>query len=192
MKEAVATVEDLARAGQGDLPALRRLRDYWFQVATGDVANPLLPKDEAIPQLELLAHLAAAGSGDVDDQVVLLAAYQVRIRMLERNVEASEGLAREAVEAKDAVALERWSASVVEFNDRLGSYRADMKRMMAAVLHDGEAEGAAMLVGALTLQADNGDERALGMLQCVMDSVTPARASAIKAEVLRIEGATVQ
>lgn len=187
----MATAEDVGLAGRGDLEALRRLRDHWLAIVTRECANPLPCKDDVMPQLELLAELAYA-AGEAEDQVALIVVYQVRAEKLAGDVAAFEDLARQAVEANDAAALDMWTRSVVEFGERLGFYRAKLGALQVSVLNDGEAEGAAMLVAALTIRADSGDDRAVGMLQRVMDSVTPLRAQAITAEVIRMEGATVQ
>ena len=188
----VAAAKDVGLAGRGDAAALRRLRDHWLALVEGDAVNPLLPRSEALPQLELLAELAANGSDEAEDWIALLIAYHVRVEALQRDALASEALAKQAAEADDLDRADRWTRSVVEFNDRREHYRAKVGALLASIFASEAAEGSAMLVVALSSQADSGDERAVVLLQRVMDSVTPARAQAIRAEVLRIEGATVQ
>ncbi len=185
------TPEDVGLAGQGDPAALRRMRDHWLELASGERFNPLLPRDETLPQVELLAELAA-GSGQPEDQLALVVAYHVRIEVLERNKAAAEGLAKEAAKAHDADALLRLTSSIMEFEERLGRYRAKIDALLAAILNSSGAEGSALIVSALTIQADSGDERAITMLQFIMDSVTPERAQAIQAEVRKMEKEAAQ
>lgn len=184
--------DDLGRAGRGDTAALRRLRDYWLELADGETVNPLLPHGEVLPQLELLAELAASGSDDADDWIALLVAYQLRVETLQRDAIASQALAKQAVEANDLDKLDRWTRAEVEFTDRRGHYRLKMDALLANILGSDSAEGTAMLVAALTIQADSGDDRAVGMLQCVMDSVTPERAAAILSHAKKIERESAQ
>ena len=131
--------------------------------------------------MELLAEMAA-GSGQAEDQVTLIAAYQVRIASLEHNLEASRAC---AAEATCATAFEHWSRAIAVCDDRLRFYRDTKDALVAAALADTQA--AAVLVKSLGDYADSGGERAVGLLQSIMDSFTPERAGAIQAEVRRIE-----
>ena len=178
--------EDFGSAGRGDLAALRRLRNYWLQLALGECTNPLIPKEEVLPQLELLSELAA-GSGEAEDQVLVIVAYQLRAETLDANRVVAEDLAREAARTNDMVAAAHWSRSAVEFSERQCRLRSLLDALIVAVLNGENAEGAALLVTALTIKADSGDERAVGLLQDIMDAVTPERASAIQHEVRKIE-----
>jgi hypothetical protein len=187
-----ASPEDVGRAGRGDLDALRRMRDHWLELASGDAVSSQLPKDEALPQLEMLAELAASASGEAADWIFLLVAYHIRAETLQRHLDASQDLTTQAAEAENVIELDRWSRCVVEFDERLGLYRAKIASLLSDVLNSTDAAGSAMLVTALSIQADRGDERAVPLLQSIMDSVTPARGAAIKAEVRKIERAAEQ
>jgi hypothetical protein len=88
--------------------------------------------------------------------------------------------------------LDRWTRSEVEFNERLGHYRAKIDAVLSALLNSDGAEGSAMLVTALSIQADRGDERAVPLLQFIMDKVTPERAQAIGVQVRKMERAAAQ
>lgn len=187
----LVTPEDVGAAGRGDLSALRRLRDYWLRLATGECVNPALRKEDVLPQMELLAELAA-GSGEAQDHVALITAYQVRAEALEQSRGACADMAKETAQAGNSVGAQHWSREVADFDDRLRRYRAQIDALHHHLLTEGDASGAAILVTALTLQADRGDEFAVATLQCVMDSVTPERASAIQAEVRKIEKETTQ
>lgn len=177
---------DLGLAGCGDLSALRRLRDYWFELANGDTINPLIPQAEAVPQMELLAELAAAG-GEPGDYVSLVVACQIRIESLGRERALAEAIARDAVAENDADKLARWSSSVVDVDGRLKLYREKLRAVVQTTLADEDPEGAALLVMALTSAADGGDEKAVGVLQYVIDAVPAARAVAIQNKVREIE-----
>lgn len=187
-----ATPDDVGLAGRGDIAALRRLREHWFAMADDEASNPILPRDEILPQLELLAELAAAASGEAEDWIALLVVYQLRVESLGSHVEASRHFTQKAVESENIADADRWSRSEVEFNERLGHYRAKVGSIITHLLSDNDAEGAAMLVSALSLQSDRGDERALPLIQFIIDSVTPERASAISGAVRKLEGATTQ
>lgn len=183
------TPEDIGRAGRGDLPALRRMRDHWLELATGQTFHALVPRDEALPQVELLAELAASGSEQTDDWLILLVAYQVRVEALERNRDTSQELTQKAVEQGDIPNADRWSSSVAEFEERLRFYRAKISTLLTAIVSSSDTAGSARLIWALSTQADHGDERVVGLLQVIMDSVTPERAQAIRAEVRKLERA---
>jgi hypothetical protein len=188
----VPTPEDVGLAGRGDLGALRRMRDHWLPLATGEVLNPILPKNEALPQLELLAEMAASATGQPEDWVALLYAYCVRIQTLKGDISGSQHFANEAVGANSVDGADRWTRSVVELEGRLNHYRAKVADLVSLLLTSNEVAGAAMLVSALSREADSGDESAVPVLQFIMDSVTPERASAISAAVRKLEGATTQ
>lgn len=181
--EQPVAIEDVALAGRGDLAALRRLRDYWLAVASGSETNKLLPKDMVLPQVELLGEMAAAASAQVQDRVPLVAAYQIHAASIEHDVTVCEALARQAAEADNVADLDRWTSSTVDLNERLGVYRSRISALLSDILSNSDATGAAMLVSSLTLQADGGDERAVPLLQYVMDSVTPEQAEAIQAAI---------
>lgn len=183
--------EDLELAGKGDLAALRRMRDHWFDIATGQATCPLLPRHDALAQLELLAQMAAI-NGEFEDSIGLIATYNVRIEVLERDLEASEGLTRAAVEADDVDSVDRWSSYTVELLERLALYQSASGRLVRMTLHDDDATGAALLVSCLTMQADKGDERAVGLLQTLMDCVSPERAAVINAKVRTMEKESAQ
>ena len=152
------TPEDVGRAGRGDLEALRRLRGYWLALATGEAFNPLLPKDEALPQVELLAELAASATQEAQDWIALLVVYHVRLETLTRHASASEEFAEQAVKAGNAADLDRWTRSVVEFRERAAHYRSKAEGIFVHLLDGENPEGAAMLINALSIQADEGDE----------------------------------
>lgn len=184
--------EDVGRAGRGDLAALRRMRDHWLELATGEAKNALIPKDEALPQCELLAELAACGGDEPEDWMALLVAYCIRIEALQGHVGAAERLAKEAAEADNAADLDRWTISVVGIGERIEHYRAKIVDLVSALISSRDPEGAALLASTLSREADQGDERAVPVLQFIMDSVTPDRASAISAAVRKLEGASTQ
>jgi hypothetical protein len=168
------------------------MRDHWMELATGQTFHTLIPRDEALPQVELLAELAASGSDQTEDWLMLLVAYQVRVEALERNRDASQGLTRQAVEQEDIRNADRWSSSVAEFEERLRFCRAKISALLTAIFSSNDTAGSARLISALSAQADRGDERAVGLLQVIMDSVTPQRGQAIRAEVRKLEGAAEQ
>lgn len=178
--------EDFGLAGRGDVSALRRLRDHWLNLASGEAVNPFIPKAEALPQVELLAELAA-GTGEPGDLLTLVVAYHIRIESLERDVEGCEALAKEAVAAGNVAMVDRWTDSVVEFGERLAIYRAKVDSLLEEIFNSADAAGTAMIVSALTLEADRGDERAATMLQIVMDAMSAERAAAIQSECRRLE-----
>jgi hypothetical protein len=161
-------------------------------LATGEAGNPLLPQDEALPQLELLAEMTAAASGEAEDWIMVLVAYQVRVETLQGHLEASQNLAKVAVRANDVAGLDRWSRSVVEYDERLAYYRAKIGSLLAEVFNSNNPEGTAILITALSLRADRGDERAVPMIQSIFDSVAPERAQAICAEYRKLEKGAVQ
>lgn len=161
-----AALDDVGLAACGNFAALRRLRDHWLDLASGRMVHPLVLMEEAQAQLELLAEMSANGINQAEDWIALLVAYQLRVAALERDPAAA--------------------------GDRLTHYRDKVDAVLAHVFHDDDAEGSAMLVAALTHQADAGDERAVPLLQSLMDSVTPERAQAIQAEVRKLETADAQ
>lgn len=59
----MSVADDIPLAGRGDLSALRRVRDYWVELALRAVEIPRLPRQDALAQVELLAELAAASQG---------------------------------------------------------------------------------------------------------------------------------
>lgn len=186
------TPGDIGLAACGDFDALRRLRDHWYALATGELVNPLIPKEEALPQLELLAEMAANGTNEPEDTIVLLVVYQIRAERCQLDLEADEHFAKQAVEAGNADLAGRWTSSAVEARTRLEHYRASIKNRLQHIIDSSEPHGAAMLVSAMTHLADNGDERAVPILEKLLASVTAERAKAIQIEVRKMEEATLQ
>ena len=164
---------DIGLAACGNFDALRRLRDHWYALATGELVNPLIPKEEALAQLELLAEMAANGTNAPEDAIVLLVVYQIRAERCQLDLEAEEHFAKQAVEAGNADLAGRWTSSVVESGTRLKHYRASIENRLQHILNSNEPHGTAMLVSAMTHLADNGDERAVPILEKLMASVTP-------------------
>jgi hypothetical protein len=179
--------EDVGLAGCGDSAALRRLRSHWLQLAEGAATHPLVPKEDAQPQLELLAEMAASAIGEPEDIIALMVAYHIRMETLQRDIEAAQALAKQAATADNVDDLERWASTEVDLGERLAFYRAKVSSLILHILNEDSAEGSAMFVQALSLQADSGDERALPHIQMIMDSVSPERARAIQAEVRKME-----
>jgi hypothetical protein len=187
----VPAAEDVGLAGRGDLSALRRMRDYWLEIAAGISTNALLPVADALPQAEMLAELAG-GSGQAEDLVALVTAYHIRTTSFDSDRDWFEAKAKQAADADAIEDLDRWTRAVVEADERAGFYRAKTQALLSSVLDSESAEGTAMLVTALTIQADSGDERAVPMIECLFNSVTPERAVAITDEYRKIEGTMVQ
>jgi hypothetical protein len=187
-----AAPNDIGLAGCGNFDALRRLRNHWLQLAEGEASHPLVPKEDAQPQLELLAEMAATAVGEPQDVIALMVAYHIRMETLQRDVEASHALAEQAVTAGNPAEAERWAATGVDVGERLAYYRAKVSSLVLHILNADSAEGSAMFVQALSLQADRGDERALPHIQLIMDSVSPERARAIQSEFRKLETAEVQ
>ena len=186
------TPEDVGLAACGDLGALRRLRDHWLELATGEALNPLSPIEDILPQLELLAQMAATGIDQPEDWIVLMVVYQIRVEALERLASAFEGLAKQAAQAENEDHLVGSINSALEYRERLKDYRAKNEAILAHILNSNEAHGTAMLVSAMTHLADSGDERGVPILERLMASVTPERAKAIQLEVRKMEEATLQ
>jgi hypothetical protein len=188
---APATPDDFRLASEGELPALRRLRDHWFDLSTGSMAHSLLPRDEALPQPEMLAELAAA-RGYPEDRLALIASYQVRVETLEQDWAVFETLLMQAIEANDLAGASRWSSQVAECDARLRLYRGKQDQLVDTAINGGDVCDAAIIVRVLTDRADSGDERAVGMLQTLVDAVSPERAKAIQAEVQKMEKEAAQ
>lgn len=180
---------DVGLAACGNFEALRRLRNHWWALAAGELVNPLLPKEDALPQLELLAEMAVAAIDQPDDWIVLLATSQIRVAALERDLGAAEDMAKQAVAADDTDLVVRWTNSVVEFEERLKRYRSKIDELLQHIIGSNQVEGTAMLAAALSHQADIGDERAVPLLERLMSLVTPERAQAINNEVRKMEAA---
>jgi hypothetical protein len=105
---------DVGLAACGNFDALRRLRDHWYGLATGETVNLLIPKEDALPQLELLAEMAANGTNEPEDCIVLLVAYQIRADKLQLDLQASEHFAKEAVDAGSMDPYLRETRSIVD------------------------------------------------------------------------------
>lgn len=170
---------DFALAGGGDIAALRRLRDDRLELAMGLTENIHHPRYDALAQLELLSELAA-GIGQAEDQVFLIAAYQLRIAALEHSLAAIRDCRAQAT-AADGEASAHWHQAESVCAERLQHYRERKDALLAAAL--AITETGALLVSGLTTQADGGDERAAVLLQSVIGSMTAEHAKAIQAKV---------
>jgi hypothetical protein len=182
------SLADLGQAGRGDLAALRRLREHWFQIASGNITVSLVPKEEALPQLELLAALAANGAGEANDWIWLAAIYRMRMDGLETDLTALVGVLDQVDEAGDIASHDRCSSAAIQLAERAADYRLKADEIVAQILAAEGVEGTAQIVALMEDEADRGWDPALPILQALFDSVSPERAQAIQSEVRKIEG----
>jgi hypothetical protein len=151
-----------AMAARGDLTALQMLRDTVLE-------SEGLALEDRLAQGELLARLAAEVGGPMDS----LALCSVLLLRSEASAMRRDGATDEA------------DLRVHDY--RSERYREQAEQLFPTIASGDDPEAAALLMRGLTIRADNGEDRALTLLQMLIDEMPTANLQAVKTAIRNLE-----
>lgn len=183
--------DTIKQAAQGDLIAMRAMRDQYCAFAVAKEGR-MLPPNEILAQAELLSELTFNASGSAVDAVGLVVAYLLRVSRLGVDLEACEHFTMEAAKAENADDLSRWSASVAEVQERLQFYGAQITKLVQFVMNSGDAAAMAYFVQALADYANTGADQGMTLLQQVMDAIPSEQVGPVRAAARKLEKEAAQ
>lgn len=163
-------------AAAGDRSALLELRDERLLAAAAP-SNDTGAEGEALAVAETLSRLAAAGL----DTLCLLTAYILRLNWFKGERDAAQAFVEQAARADNVADLTLWSNAPRRSMLRCQAYSAKIKAIVHGLMAGPDCEGMAIVMRALSRDAEHGNDTAAMMGETMMTALTPSKAAAVMA-----------